>query len=213
MKTGLSRFLKGTAKPPAESKAGTPTDKRAGPALAARLNELIDEQANDDRDRDQIIDDMAEAAGIERSTVLQILGGEVDCPPTERLEAFAGVLDVSAEELFAAGEQDGRQYAAGDEDGEEQAKAAVARIAGILRSEEAKGRIDLAMSLALDSTMSEEEARKVLGSTPKSTPRGRLSAEMAAVPQPAVSPSGGAPKAASLDAAEIYANRRKAVQG
>lgn len=68
--------------------------------LAQRLNARLDERAGDDAEaRDALIDRMADAAGIERGTVLQILRGEIAVPPEERLRGFARVLGLSAREL------------------------------------------------------------------------------------------------------------------
>lgn len=49
------------------------------------------------------------------------------------------------------------------------ATAAQTRIAAILRSEAAKGRADQAMTLALDTTVSAEEAEKILAAAPKAS--------------------------------------------
>ena len=68
-------------------------------ALADRLTSLIDRKASDDDDRSSIIDDMASAAGISRSTVLQILRGDIEAPPEDRLEGFATTLGVSLKSL------------------------------------------------------------------------------------------------------------------
>ena len=83
---------------------------RNGASLAARLEELIEEQINDDTERDDVLDAMASAAGIERGTVNQILNGSIDCPPVERLEGFAEALGTSLESLTEAGNQDGCSY-------------------------------------------------------------------------------------------------------
>lgn len=83
---------------------------RQGAELASVLTSAIDGLASEDRPEGQIIDEMAEAAGIEAGTVRQILAGSINCPPIERLEAFASVLDVSAETLVEAGNRDGCDY-------------------------------------------------------------------------------------------------------
>jgi len=84
--------------------------QRAGASLAARLNELIDEQVNDNTDRSEIISRMASAAGIEPGTVNQILNGSINCPPIDRLEGFAEALGTSLESLTRAGNRDGCNY-------------------------------------------------------------------------------------------------------
>ena len=83
---------------------------RAGEALARELNELIDARVTDDRSRGDIINDMAEEAGIGESTVNQILQAKIDCPPVDRLEGFARALDVSVDRLIEAGNRDGCEY-------------------------------------------------------------------------------------------------------
>ncbi|MFA6219601.1 MAG: HK97 family phage prohead protease [Erythrobacter sp.] len=85
--------------------------------LARALNARIDQQAgNDDDERSAIIDRMASAAGIERGTVLQILRGDIETPPEERIRGFARVLDIPVARLEALLER-------GDDDA---AKAAIA---------------------------------------------------------------------------------------
>ncbi|MCI0726431.1 MAG: phage major capsid protein [Chloroflexi bacterium] len=70
-----------------------------GRRLAAHLNELIDAMVTDEMSRADIVMKMADAAGIEASTVNQILEGDIIRPPDERLRGFAEVLDASLEEL------------------------------------------------------------------------------------------------------------------
>ena len=76
-----------------------------GDSLAARLNELIG-----DDDRTGTIDRMASAAGIDSSTVNQILNGSINCPPMNRLEGFARTLSVSVDNLIEAAGRDGCNY-------------------------------------------------------------------------------------------------------
>lgn len=82
----------------------------AGENLANTLNDLIQQQVTDERSSQDVQDDMAEAAGIDPSTVDSILNAEINCPPLERLEGFAEVLDTSTETLREAAEQDGCEY-------------------------------------------------------------------------------------------------------
>lgn len=82
----------------------------AGARLAGLLNDLIDERTTDERSRADIIEDMAREAGISVGTVNQILRGEIDCPPRDRLEGFARALDVPVARLIAAAEEDGCDY-------------------------------------------------------------------------------------------------------
>lgn len=93
------------------SMAGQRRNKvKAGEQLARLLNDLIDERAGEDGERSDVIDEMANAAGIDSGTVNQILNAEINCPPLERLEGFAEVLDASVERLIEAGEADGCDY-------------------------------------------------------------------------------------------------------
>lgn len=77
-------------------------------SLSNLLNELVEKKAGDGEK--QPIKAMAAAAGIDESTVQQILSGQISCPPIERLEGFAEVLDVSVSSLQSAGESDGCDY-------------------------------------------------------------------------------------------------------
>lgn len=92
-------------------------DQRAkGAALGAALSAAIDAQTDDDTSRADVIQSMADAAGISDGTTNAIVAGEINCPPRDRLEAFAGVLDVSTESLVAAAERDGCDYGGDGED-------------------------------------------------------------------------------------------------
>lgn len=68
-------------------------------ALSDVLNEAIEAMVSEDMTRAEIIAAMAQAAGIETSTVNQILNGEIERPPDERLRGFAQVLNISLETL------------------------------------------------------------------------------------------------------------------
>ena len=78
-----------------------------GQALAEAL-----ETAIGGRDRAEIIASMAAAAGISASTVEQILRGEIDLPPRERLDGFAEALGIDPTLLIEAANQDGADYRA-----------------------------------------------------------------------------------------------------
>jgi hypothetical protein len=82
-----------------------------GTGLAVILNSEIDAQTDDDTSRGDVIARMARAAGISSSTVNQILGADINCPPLSRLEGFAEVLGVSMARLRTAAESDGCEYA------------------------------------------------------------------------------------------------------
>ena len=96
-----------------ETKAKRVVVLEKGMNLADTLNEII----GDDDDRTDTIESMASEAGIEASTVNQILNGEIDCPPMNRLESFASALGVSVQSLVDAAAADGCAYdMEGDED-------------------------------------------------------------------------------------------------
>jgi transcriptional regulator with XRE-family HTH domain len=78
----------------------TPVPGFAETDLSRRLNARLDERAEDGAERAALIDRMADAAGIERGTVLQILRGEIATPPEERLRGFARVLGLKADDLI-----------------------------------------------------------------------------------------------------------------
>lgn len=68
-------------------------------ALADLLNRTLDRKAKDEDEKSTLIDSMASAAGIERDTVLQILRGDIETPPENRLQGFADVLGLSFDSL------------------------------------------------------------------------------------------------------------------
>jgi len=92
-------------------------EPRAGENGAALLNQLIEEQATEERDSATIREEMANAAGIDVSTVNSILAAGRVCPPIVRIEGFANVLDVGVGTIRSAFEQDGCSYGDDDEDG------------------------------------------------------------------------------------------------
>lgn len=83
----------------ADGEDGVVTVEFAETELSRLLNELIDKEGDD---RDGVIAEMASAAGVEAGTVQQILRGEIERPPEERLRGFARVLDVDLETLQRA---------------------------------------------------------------------------------------------------------------
>lgn len=83
-----------------------------GARLATILNTAIDGMTDDDTSRGDVISQMARAAGIASGTVNQILAGDINCPPLNRLEGFADVLGVSMSRLQGAAESDGCEYVA-----------------------------------------------------------------------------------------------------
>lgn len=82
-----------------------------GPGLAAYLTDQIDQLIDEGTTQADIVADLANAAEITTNTVNQILNGSLIRPPDERLEAFAGVLNVSADRLKELADED----AGGDE--------------------------------------------------------------------------------------------------
>ena len=93
-----------------------PADKQFGANLGRLLDRLIEEQVTEDRPRADVVSDMGDAAGIDSGTVNQIVAGDINCPPMERLEGFAEVLDVSVGSLVEAAESDGCMYGEDDEE-------------------------------------------------------------------------------------------------
>lgn len=85
--------------------------KARSTVLSRLLRDLVDRRSKGDAGRrSQLINRMSEAAGIERSTVVQILGGGIVCPPKDRLSGFARVLGVSSARLVAAAGRSGCKY-------------------------------------------------------------------------------------------------------
>lgn len=86
-----------------------------GPRLGQVLDDYIEAGASDERPREVIISQMAEAAAITVEEVSAIITGQ-DVPVTAAvLEAFAAVLGCPLSELVAAAEEDGIDFAAGEE--------------------------------------------------------------------------------------------------
>jgi hypothetical protein len=81
-------------------------------ALAETLNEVIDEMLdnNEDLDKEDVVSDMADSAGIEDSTVRAILANDINCPPRRRLEGFSEVLNIDVDDLISRAESDGCDY-------------------------------------------------------------------------------------------------------
>jgi len=74
--------------------------ERKQDSLGSFLRSLIDDAVDEDRPREEVIDDiMAQSGGMDRSTINSIIEGRIECPPRERFSAFAEVLDNSVSEL------------------------------------------------------------------------------------------------------------------
>lgn len=84
-----------------------------GRPFARILNDRIAMLVTEDRTRAEIIADMGRAAGMDPSTVNQILAESIDCPPW-RFQDFARALDLSGERLREAAEAEGDEYERGD---------------------------------------------------------------------------------------------------
>jgi len=78
-----------------------------GQALAAVLNAEIESQVEEGRPRADIVGELAQQAGRERSAVNDILAARTNCPPGDVLDAFAEVLGVDAGQFRTAAEEDG----------------------------------------------------------------------------------------------------------
>lgn len=72
------------------------------------LARYLEQQMGDDRS--EAVMRMAQEAGISENTVNQILRGEIECPPRDRLQGFAEALGVSVSSVISAAEQDGCSY-------------------------------------------------------------------------------------------------------
>jgi transcriptional regulator with XRE-family HTH domain len=99
-------------------KGETMTGTELGAELGGVISSAIDAAVTDERDRDAIVSELAEAAGIEVAAVESIISGETNCPPVENLEAFAGVLDIDAADMISAGISDGCEYNPAEDEGE-----------------------------------------------------------------------------------------------
>lgn len=83
-----------------------------GQTLGAQLSNLIETRvdADDATERADVVDEMAQQAGIDSDAVNAIIRGEITCPPLGRLEAFAEVLQVETDTLVQAARSDGCSY-------------------------------------------------------------------------------------------------------
>jgi hypothetical protein len=85
----------------------------AGEALPALLEDRIAALATARRTREDIIAELAAAAGIEISHVRRILDGRVNCLPRAEIDALAPVLELDPQAILAAAEEDGCDYSEG----------------------------------------------------------------------------------------------------
>ena len=70
------------------------------------LSELLNSNITEQTDKQA----MADAAGIELSTLNQILSGDIECPPKKRIADLAAYVGISVDALESAGESDGCNY-------------------------------------------------------------------------------------------------------
>ena len=102
----LAQIAARAAGAPGETPGQTPgAHETRGARLAAVLAEAIEQTGAE-------TSTLAEAAGIDESTVRQILRGEIEAPPLRRLQGFARVLSVDVDKLVSAAEADGGEYRA-----------------------------------------------------------------------------------------------------
>ncbi len=86
------------------------------PELAGRLQRAVAEQSRGEGDEDtdkptraELIMRIASASKIEESTVNQIIDGDIENPPPERIMAIARVLGLSAEDLEGLTPEEGEE--------------------------------------------------------------------------------------------------------
>lgn len=79
-----------------------------GDSLGGYLDSLVDDYADsNEMERSDVISDVADAAGITSGTVNQIINGSINCPPVQRIEAFAEFFGVEEDEFYTRGREDG----------------------------------------------------------------------------------------------------------
>ena len=81
-----------------------------GTSLGSFLNAAIEEMISEEMQRSEIIENIASAAGVSTGTINQILNGSINCPPIERLEGFASVLNLSIELIIESAAADSCEY-------------------------------------------------------------------------------------------------------
>jgi len=91
-----------------------PRKEKRGQSGAKFLNDQIDSmvEADEDLSRGDVLKMMAFEASIAVPTVQEILAGEIDCPPRNRLAGFARALPVTQDQILSAFERDGCEYGA-----------------------------------------------------------------------------------------------------
>ena len=76
--------------------------------LRTQLGEVL---SGSDKSRSDVVEEIATAAGVETSTVNDILTGNIEAPPEERLQGFSDVLSVSMEDMMEAMGEDAPEFA------------------------------------------------------------------------------------------------------
>ena len=71
-----------------------------------KMSELITRNITDEI----TLEDIANDAGIDPSTVGKIASGEIECPPIEVLQGIGDALDLQTGTLQSAAEEDGCNY-------------------------------------------------------------------------------------------------------
>jgi len=83
---------------------------QGGKKLGAFLRGEVKKKTDSGGSHEQIVEDVAKAAGIQNGTVSKILSGVVGCPPLERLQAFSKVLGTPLAAIKKAAAADGCSY-------------------------------------------------------------------------------------------------------
>lgn len=82
-----------------------------GEQLSQLLQDAIDERvASDETDEEteaDVIGLMTEGSGVTESTIRNILNGDIDCPPPDRVPPLAADLPITQEDVNDALEADG----------------------------------------------------------------------------------------------------------
>jgi transcriptional regulator with XRE-family HTH domain len=76
--------------------------------LRTQLGEML---SGSDKSRSDVVEEIATAAGVETSTVNDILAGNVEAPSEEQLQGFSDVLGVSMDEMMEAMGEDAPEFA------------------------------------------------------------------------------------------------------
>lgn len=147
-------------------------------------------------------------------------GMETEAQAEEAAESEGEDMEAAAQDGDDEEDEDDSAPMADDGDGGEsdsKARAARgrerARVARILRSDAAEGRMAMAIELAVGTSLSSAQAVAILGKAEKRQPtQSRLDKAMAAVKQPDVGPGGAPDKRSGLAAAGDAELKRRGLQ-